>query len=88
MLSFNLISCLEDIDNDIVVKHKEKFVQNTFNMDNNRFKQMNKQKRKMTKYEKEYMEKVATQRVSPAKKLKVSMIRSKSKESLKRNYEN
>ena len=55
MLSFNLISCLEDIDKEIVVKHKEKFVQSTFNMDNNRFKQMNKQPRKMTKYEKEYM---------------------------------
>ena len=38
LLSFNLISCLDEIDKEIETKHKEKFGINNYNMDNNRFR--------------------------------------------------
>lgn len=56
ILSINLMSCLEDIDKDIEVRHKDVLEKKTFQMDENRFRQIRKQPRKMTKYEEEYMQ--------------------------------
>jgi hypothetical protein len=53
LLSFNLMSCLEDIDKSIDEKHKGKMKQ-PINMDERRFKQI-KQPQKITKYEEEYI---------------------------------